>query len=107
MANKVNRAAQFLPFDALKGLSEKIEQVEEELSRVEKIELSDYQQDQLNEVLHKLNVGNVADITFYYNCHYVQVQSEVDDINLPQRYISINRTKIYFDDIYQMEIVKT
>lgn len=106
MANKVNRAAQFLPFDALKGLSEKIAQVEEELSRVDKIDLSDYQKEVLDETLQKLRVGSVVNITFYFNCHYVQVENEVDDINLPQRYISINHTKIYFSDIYSMDIVE-
>lgn len=106
MANKVNRAAQFLPFDALKGLSEKIAQVEEELSRVDKIELSDYQKEVLDETLQKLRVGSVVNITFYFNCHYVQIENEVDDINLPQRYISINHTKIHFSDIYSMDIVE-
>ncbi len=106
MTNKVNRAAQFLPFDALKGLSEKIAQVEEELSRVEKIELSEYQQEQLNETLHKLRVGSIVDITFYYNCHYVRVQNKIDNINIPQKYLLLNHNKIYFADIYSMNIVE-
>ena len=41
MANRnddLNRAAQFLPFDALKGLSEEIQSRIERRSRIEKIE---------------------------------------------------------------------
>ena len=37
----LNRAAQFLPFDALKGLSEEIQRRIERRSRIEKIELSE------------------------------------------------------------------
>ena len=37
---RVNIAAQFLPFDAMKGLSEELQMREEKLSRVAKKELA-------------------------------------------------------------------
>ena len=40
----VNRAAQFLPFDALKGLSEEIQSRIEKRSRIERKELSEERQ---------------------------------------------------------------
>ena len=42
-----NRAAQFLPFAALKGLSEELQNRIERRSRVDKIELSDESKDEI------------------------------------------------------------
>ena len=49
----VNRAAQFLPFDALKGLSEEIQSRIEKRSRVERKELSEERKEEISAVLCK------------------------------------------------------
>ena len=62
--NKANRAAQFAPFDALKGLNEALRKKEEKLSRVEKIELSEEMSEELSHKLIKLEKGQRIKITF-------------------------------------------
>ena len=60
MENKnddLNRAAQFLPFDALKGLSEELQNRIERRSRVDKIELSDESKDAISNVLWRVKKG--------------------------------------------------
>ena len=50
--NRIERAKQFLPFDALKGLQEALRKKERELENVERIELSE---ESLEELENKFN----------------------------------------------------
>ena len=61
----VNRAAQFLPFDALKGLSEEIQSRIEKRSRIERKELSEERQEEISSVLCKINKGKTVKVEFY------------------------------------------
>ena len=66
----VNRAAQFLPFDALKGLSEEIQSRIEKRSRIERKELSEERQEEISSVLCKINKGTTVKVEFYSCGHY-------------------------------------
>lgn len=105
MVNRASRAAQFLPFDSLKGFKEKILQIEEELSRIERKELSEEQQVELSEELMKLDKNSLVVATFYYNGHYVTIQDKVRDKNEAYRFIIVGETKIYFSDLYELKII--
>ncbi len=65
--NRANRAAQFNPFDALKGLQEALREREEKLTREEKRELSEEQQAELSAVLSQIKRNKTVEITFYYS----------------------------------------
>lgn len=74
MENKnddLNRAAQFLPFDALKGLSEELQNRIERRSRVDKIELSDESKDAISNVLCRVKKGTEIRVKYYKNGHYL------------------------------------
>ena len=58
--NRQERAKQFMPFDALKGLKEALKAKEEKLTRVAKRELSEEQQEILSEVITQLEKGMFA-----------------------------------------------
>lgn len=51
----VNRAAQFLPFDALKGLSEELQSRIEKRTRVPKHEFSDEKKEELSKTLVRVD----------------------------------------------------
>ena len=70
----VNRAAQFLPFDALKGLTEEIQSRIEKLTRVERKEISDERKEEISSVLCKLEKDMVINLTFYSAGHYYEVE---------------------------------
>ena len=93
----VNRAAQFLPFDALKGLTEEIQSRIEKRTRVERKEISS--------VLCKLEKGMGIKLTFYSAGHYYEVEGVFEKINFPYHYLIVNQQKIFFDDIYEICIV--
>ncbi|MBR2966386.1 MAG: YolD-like family protein [Clostridia bacterium] len=104
MANKASRAAQFAPFEALGGFGAKIQQIEEELSRVEKKELSDDAVEEISQELAKIQRGSVIQVTFYYGGHYVDLHTTVLEKNVPFKYIAVENSKIFFDDILTLHV---
>lgn len=108
MENKnddLNRAAQFLPFDALKGLSEELQSRIEKRSRVEKIELSEESKDAISNVLCRVKKGTEIRAKYYKNGHYLIVDGMVTKISQVYHWLKVVDTQIYFDDIYEISIV--
>lgn len=103
--NRADRAAQFAPFDALKGLKEAIKEREERKSRISRRELSDEQQEVLSETIAQLRKGVLIEVVFYSNGHYVKVQGEFTEINLNNKYIMVGARKINFFDLYEIKIL--
>ena len=56
VVNKILRAKQFLPFDALKGLQEALR--EKEIEHQERIDLSDETLNELNNIFNKIEIGS-------------------------------------------------
>ena len=73
----VNRAAQFLPFDALKGLSEELQSRIEKRMRVPKHEFSDEKKEELSKTLVRVDKGTVVRIKFYLNGHYIDIEGKL------------------------------
>lgn len=96
---ELNRAAQFLPFDALKGLSEELRKREERRSRVERVELSDEEAETVNAELCKLRTGDTAEISFYYKGHYLTIEGTVGKIVPQMKYLTMGTERINFSDI--------
>ncbi len=95
--NRVDRAKQFLPFDALKGLKEELEKREKETLKCEKKELSEYETEQINEKLKKANGVNLQ-VEYYKNGEYVKIEG-IAKVNYSLKYLSIADEKIFFDDV--------
>lgn len=103
--DELNRAAQFLPFDALKGLSEELQSRIEKRSRVDKIELSDESKDAISNVLCRVKKGAEIRVKYYKNGHYLIVEGMVTKISQVYHWLKVVDTLIYFDDIYDISIV--
>ncbi|MBE5813013.1 MAG: YolD-like family protein [Clostridiales bacterium] len=100
----VDRARQFMPFDALKGLQEALREKEKEIE--DKKELSEESYSQIDRILRKLNAEDDVNIKFYKDKKYIEVYGKVTKINkLNQMLIINNHTNIYFDDIIKIEII--
>ena len=67
----MNRASQFMPFDALSGFSEALREIEKVPE--EKIVLADDQEEVLNRQFKNIHVGNRVNVSFYSNDHYIQI----------------------------------
>ena len=64
--NREERAKQFMPFDALKGLQEELRIREERRTRVTKKTLSEEQIERISAVLAKIRQGSQIEITFEF-----------------------------------------
>ena len=105
MQNKnVDRAKQFLPFEALKGFKEAIRMIENKGDA--KKELSEDNKNDINNILKKLDKGNKVKVKYYYLTEYIEVISnflKIDEIN---KILYLKDTKINIEDIISINIIK-
>lgn len=104
MANKprqkmpvAERAKQFIPFAALKGLPEALQN--KESSPVPRIELSEEQAALLNRKLLALAPGMAVTVIFYRAGQYRKLHGTVTRIDSAYRYLKLDTQQIAFDDL--------
>ena len=101
---RAERAKIFAPFDAMKGLQEALRDREERHSRVERHEISEEQQEHNSEVFAKLTKGMRVRLDYYSAFHDVTNSGIVTEISTVFRYLKLGTEKIFFCDIYDIEI---
>ena len=95
------RAAQFLPFQAVKGLDEAL--LAKEKIKVPKIELSDEMYEELDKKMHNIKKGLILTCVYFNKGEYLQVTGMVARFDEVARILQIVNTKIKFDDILDIE----
>ena len=103
--NRQDRAKQFMPFDALKGLKEELKLREEKRLVVEKKTLTEDRIEEISLTLARIKKQTKVQIVFYFNGHYIDLEGEITDIIKPYKYITIGNTKIPFEDIYEIKVI--
>ena len=76
----LDRARQFMPFDALKGLQEALREKEREVEN--RKELSEESLLELDEQLKRVKIGDMVNIKFYKNQRYVEKRGIVTAIDV-------------------------
>ena len=103
MVNRENRAKQFLPFDALKGLQEALR--EKEIEQEEQIELSEEKLTELNNIFNKIEIGSKVKIKFYKNNKYIEIKGTITNIDYIKKKIQIEKIQnINISDIVSISI---
>ena len=100
--DKSNRAKQFMPFDALKGLREALLEMERII--VSKRELSEEQKDEIDKKLRRIQKQDIVMAEYFQNGEYVQVIGVVSNIDKTNRILEIENVRIPFDDISDMQV---
>lgn len=100
------RAKQFMAFDAMKGLNEALRDREERHSRVERHDISEEQQERNSEVFARLLPGMRVRMECYRAFHDVERTGTVTAVELPFRYLKLDGEKIFFSDVYSIEIIE-
>lgn len=95
-----DRAKQFMPFSALKGLEEAFRKKEK--IRVPKIEVSEEYAEELDRKFHFIKKQDVVTVTYFCKNEYLKKTGIVARIDLYARILQIVNTKIGFDDIYDI-----
>ena len=97
-----DRAKQFMPFSALRGLSEAL--AAKERIVVSKIELSEEMAAELDRKMHLLTPGCIATVVHFHRDEYIKTTGMVARIDAISRLLQIVNTKILFDDILDVQI---
>lgn len=96
-----DRAKQFMPFAALKGLPEAL--AAKERIVVPKKILSEEMAEELNRKMHLLQRGQIATVIYFHRDEYLKITGMVARIDSTSRLLQIVNTKIEFDDILDVE----
>lgn len=95
-----DRAKQFMPFAALKGLPEAL--AAEEKITVPKVELSPEMAQELDFKMHLLKRGEMTCVIHFSDGEYVKTSGMVARIDETSRILQIVDTKISFDNIFDI-----
>ena len=93
-----DRAKQFMPFAALKGLPEAL--AKKEKIMVPKMELSDDYKEELNRALLQVQRNDIITVVYFHQDSYLKITGMVSRIDTTAGYIQIVNMKIPFEDIY-------
>lgn len=101
------RAKQFLPFAAVKGLDEAIAKKERELYVEQRTELPEEMNEMINTKLARLHKGDIVSVTYFRDGEYLSICGAVAQIDSTNRILCISTTKISLDDISDMHYGET
>ena len=106
MMMREERAKQFLPFDAMKGLQDALRDREEHHSRVERHDISEEQMERNSEVFARLRRGMEVRLDCYRAFHDVTLRGRVTEVSIPFRHLKLGEDAIPFADVYSIEITE-
>lgn len=96
-----DRAKQFLPFAALKGLPEAL--AEKERMVVPKIVLSEDMEDELNQKMQEIEPGKIISVVYFHKDEYLKITGMVARFDRNSRILQVVNTKIPIDDVLEVE----
>lgn len=99
------RAKQFAPFDALKGLKEAI--ARKEHIPEPRRELSDDAISEINARLSDLKPGQLVTVVYYceYTQEYHQLTGKVSKVDPYWKALDVGNVSIAFSELYQVEVI--
>ena len=98
---KSDRAKIFASFSPLKSFDEAIKKREKII--VSKAELLDDRIEEIERELQKTEIGSMVEAIFYKNGEYIKMSGCVSEFCPEQKYFSIVKTKIPFEDLYDFK----
>lgn len=101
--DRLDRAKQFMPFDALKGFREAIREKEKIIEN--KNIIDEDNSNNINNILNKLKVGLRVEITYYYEYHYITKTIDIKKLSFQSGKIILNNNIINFDDLKDIKII--
>lgn len=99
--DRADRAKQFMPFDALRGLKETLQ--EKEKIVVSKIELSDDKKEILDYKLHQIKKLDMLTVVYFHEQQYLKITGIVSKIDSDAKILQIVNTRIAFENIYDID----
>lgn len=104
MENNIDRAKQFMSFDALKGFRKMLEEKENIVSYRKK--LGDDEYEELSNKIKNIKKRDNIELVYYLNKEYIKLRGVVKNIDFTNKIIVIDNIKIKFNDIYEIDEYK-
>ena len=104
--NRADRAKQFAPFDALRGLREALAKHQEARERQEKRQLSEEEQASIEQALVELTRGDDVEALCFEDGKYIKVVGTVVRVDTNFRYLQIGEGKIAFSNLCGLRRVR-
>lgn len=99
--SREERAKQFMPFAALKGYPAALRKKEKIV--VPKVQLSEEAAEDLDFKMRQVQKNDMITVIYFNKNEYLKVTGLVSRIDKTARILKVVRTKINFDDIYDIE----
>ena len=96
-----DRAGQFMPFAALKGFYDLIREKERVI--VPKHEITEDKAEELSDKIKEVKKGKVIKVIHYSDGEYISTEGMVTKIDLDFRKLTVVKTEINLDDIWDIE----
>lgn len=97
------RAKQFMPFAAVKGLEKAIAEQEQQLNHLEQIELDEELTLTINHELNHLEKGDKVSVCYYKAGQYHTLKDAVEQIDIVRGFVRIRKTAIDFESIINIK----
>ena len=102
MACRADRAKQFMPFDALKGLQDALR--EKEIEYEQRKELTEESLTELQTEFNKIEIGSKVKIKYYKNKKYIEVLGVITKIDYIKKKVCLNNIEsVNMCDIIKLE----
>lgn len=101
--DRADRAKQFMPFDALKGLREEL--AKREITVVQRKLLPEEQVEEIRYNLAAAEAGECITVEYYELGQYRQITDTVSQIHKEKRILEIDGKRIPFDAISQCRLL--
>ncbi len=95
------RAKQFMPFAALKGLPEALAKKERII--VPKSELSEERSEEIDRMLRQIQKGDIITAVYYSDGEYLKISGIVAKLDTDMHTLRIVNTEINFNDLYDIK----
>ncbi|OUT07150.1 YolD-like family protein [Campylobacter concisus] len=99
-----DRAKIFSSFNPLSTLERALRQKERE--RCEKLELDESKIDEILKKISEIKIADEVRVSYHNGFTYVKTSGLVSDVNFKDKILMVVKTRIKFEDINRIEIVK-
>lgn len=99
-----DRAKQFAPFDALKGLQEALRMKEYEHDRITKGDISEEKILEISQILLSITKNTPIEVKYFFDGYYRNISGKAI-VDIPFQKLKVNDLTISFDDIYDIKTI--
>lgn len=100
------RAKQFMPFAAVKGLEMAIAEQDQKFNQVSPIELADGEITKIDTIIRSLRKGIKISVCFFDNGQYFNVTGVLEEISGLQQILRIGENRILFQQIKEVDVIQ-